>query len=73
MAVKLALTSVTFPVRASRAGLPLRHRTVRLTHFPLLHLAVGADGGDEHRARGFAAEYLPPEWFDKDDSLETTT
>jgi len=72
MAVKLALRSATFHVRNLRARLPFRHGTVTHTHFSLLHLAVDVDT-DGHGGRGFATDYLPPTWFDKDDSLETAT
>ena len=44
-----------------------------LTPFPLLHLAVAVEAADGRRARGSAADHRPPEWFDKDDSLETAT
>jgi hypothetical protein len=72
MAVKLTLRSAAFHVRNVRARLPFRHGTVTLTHFPLLHMAVGVDT-DGPGGRAFATDYLPLTWFDKDDSLETAT
>ena len=37
-----------------------------ISRFPLLHLAVDVEAADGRRARGFAADNLPPKWFDKD-------
>lgn len=66
MAVKITLKSVTFHVRNLRTRLPFRYGIVTLTRFPLLHLAVDVEAADGRRARGFAADNLPPKWFDKD-------
>jgi enolase-like protein len=66
MAVSLALKSATFHVRNLRTRLPFRYGIVTLTRFPLLHLAVDVEAADGRRARGFAADNLPPKWFDKD-------
>jgi hypothetical protein len=64
--VKLALKAVSFHVRVLRTRLPFRYGAVTLTHFPLLHLAVEVEAADGRRARGYAADNLPPKWFDKD-------
>jgi Enolase C-terminal domain-like len=62
----LALKAATFHVRNLRTRLPFRYGIVTLTHFPLLHLAIEVETADGRRGRGFAADNLPPKWFDKD-------
>ena len=64
--MKLALKSASFHVRVLRTRLPFRYGVVTLTHFPLLHLAVDVETADGRRGRGYAADNLPPKWFDKD-------
>jgi hypothetical protein len=64
--VNLALKSASCYLRNLRTRLPFRYGVVTLTHFPLLHLAVVAETADGRLVRGFAAENLPPKWFDKD-------
>lgn len=66
MSLPLALKAASFHVRLLRTRLPFRYGAVTLTHFPLLHLAVEVEAADGRRARGFAADNLPPKWFDKD-------
>jgi len=62
----VALKAASFHVRSLRTRLPFRYGIVTLTHFPLLHLAVEVETADGRRGRGFAADNLPPKWFDKD-------
>ena len=62
----LALKAASFHVRSLRTRLPFRYGIVTLTHFPLLHLAIEVETADGRRGRGFAADNLPPKWFDKD-------
>jgi Enolase C-terminal domain-like len=66
MSLALALKSASCHLRNLRTRLPFRYGVVTLTHFPLLHLAVEVEAADGRRARGFAADNLPPKWFDKD-------
>ena len=66
MSLPLALRAASCHLRNLRTRLPFRYGAVTLTRFPLLHLAVEAEAGDGRRARGFAADNLPPKWFDKD-------
>jgi hypothetical protein len=66
VSLPLALKSTSFHVRLLRTRLPFRYGAVTLTHFPLLHLAVEVETADGRRGRGFAADNLPPKWFDKD-------
>ena len=64
--MKLALKAASFYVRRLCTRLPFRYGAVTLTHFPLLHLAVEVETADGRRGRGYAADNLPPKWFDKD-------
>jgi hypothetical protein len=66
VSVRLALKAASFHVRLLRTRLPFRYGVVTLTHFPLLHLAVEVEAADGRRGRGYAADNLPPKWFDKD-------
>jgi hypothetical protein len=66
VSLPLALRAASCHLRNLRTRLPFRYGAVTLTRFPLLHLAVEAEAGDGRRARGFAADNLPPKWFDKD-------
>ncbi len=66
MSLSLALKSASCHVRNLRTRLPFRYGVVTLTHFPLLHLAVEVETGDGRRGLGYAADNLPPKWFDKD-------
>jgi hypothetical protein len=66
MSLSLALKSGSCYVRNLRTRLPFRYGVVTLTHFPLLHLAVEVETGDGRRGLGYAADNLPPKWFDKD-------
>lgn len=62
----LALKAASFHVRSLRTRLPFRYGIVTLTHFPLLHLAIEVETADGRRGGGYAADNLPPKWFDKD-------
>lgn len=64
--VRLALRSASFHVRNLRTRQPFRYGIVTLTHFPLLHVAIEVEDAAGRRGRGFAADNLPPKWFDKD-------
>jgi hypothetical protein len=66
MAVKLAVKAGSFHVRNLRTRLPFRYGIATLTRFPLLHLALECEDSSGRPATGFAAENLPPKWFDKD-------
>ncbi|MGH7397568.1 MAG: enolase C-terminal domain-like protein [Candidatus Rokuibacteriota bacterium] len=66
MSLALALRGASCHLRNLRTRLPFRYGVVTLTRFPLLHLAVDVEAADGRHARGFAADNLPPKWFDKD-------
>jgi enolase-like protein len=65
VSLALAVTAASCHLRNLRTRLPFRYGAVTLTHFPLLHLALDVEAADGRRARGFAADNLPPKWFDK--------
>jgi hypothetical protein len=66
VSLALAVKAASCHLRNLRTRLPFRYGVVTLTRFPLLHLAVDVEAADGRRARGFAADNLPPKWFDKD-------
>lgn len=66
MSLALAVKAAAAHLRNLRTRLPFRYGVVTLTRFPLLHLEVDVEAADGRRARGFAADNLPPKWFDKD-------
>jgi hypothetical protein len=66
VSLALAVTTASCHLRNLRTRLPFRYGAVTLTQFPLLHLAVDVEAADGRRAGGFAADNLPPKWFDKD-------
>lgn len=66
MSLPLSVKAAAGHVRNLRTRLPFRYGAVTLTRFPLLHLALDVEAADGRRARGFAADNLPPKWFDKD-------
>src|SRR4030095_4752711 len=66
VSLALAVTAASCHLRTLRPRLPFRYGAVTVTHFPLLHLALDVEVADGRRARGFAADSLPPKWFDKD-------
>ena len=60
MRLALAVSAASCHLRNLRTRLPFRYGVVTLTQFPLLHLAVDVETADGRRARGFAADNLPP-------------
>ncbi|MGH7390569.1 MAG: enolase C-terminal domain-like protein [Candidatus Rokuibacteriota bacterium] len=66
MPLALALRDASFHVREVRLRLPFRFGVITVTEATLLHLAITAESDGGGRARGFAADFLAPKWFDKD-------
>ncbi len=66
MPLALALRDASFHVRDVRLRLPFRFGVITVTEATLLHLAISAETAGGHRARGYAADFLAPKWFDKD-------
>ncbi len=64
--MRLRPASASFYVRNLRTRLPFRFGVFTLRAVPLLHVALEVEAADGRTARGFAAENLMPQWFDKD-------
>ena len=56
-------------MRNVRTRMPFKYGVAILTSVPILHVVVNATV-EGKRARGVAADILPPKWFDKDPGKE---
>ena len=70
MAEAIALKETRFYMRNVRTRMPFRYGAATLVSVPILHVGVTAELGDSTPARGWAADILPPKWFDKDPAKE---
>ena len=70
MAEAVALKEARFYMRNVRTRMPFRYGAATLVSVPILHVGVTAELGDSTLARGWAADILPPKWFDKDPAKE---
>ena len=70
MAEAVALKEARFYMRNVRTRMPFRYGAATLVSVPILHVGVTAELGDSTPARGWAADILPPKWFDKDPAKE---
>lgn len=52
-------------LRPVRTRMPFRYGSATLTRVPILHLRALVEAADGRRAEGWAADCLPPGWFDK--------
>ena len=66
MAPALSLKRVRFHVRNVGTRMPFQYGTATLTSVPILHVEGEVEVADQHLATGWAADILPPKWFDKD-------
>lgn len=66
MAVGVAVRDIDFHMRNVRTRMPFRYGVATLTSVPILHVSLTAELADGRRAVGYAADILPPKWFDKD-------
>jgi hypothetical protein len=64
--MRLSVKQIEFFMRNVRTRMPFRYGVATLTSVPILHVAMGAELEDGRRARGVAADILPPKWFDKE-------
>ena len=62
----IAVKDVRFFMRNVRTRMPFKYGVATLTSVPILHLRLDGELGDGRAARGWAADILPPKWFDKD-------
>ena len=70
MAEAIALKETRFYMRNVRTRMPFKYGAATLVSVPILHVGVIAELGDSTPARGWAADILPPKWFDKDPAKE---
>ena len=70
MAEAIALKETRFYMRNVRTRMPFRYGAATLVSVPILHVGVTAELGDSTPAHGWAADILPPKWFDKDPAKE---
>lgn len=64
-AVKIKVGETSFYMRNVRTRMPFKYGVATLTSVPILHLVVSLEV-DGKKVEGFAADILPPKWFDKD-------
>ncbi len=63
---KIAITNTRFFMRNVRTRMPFRYGTAIVQAAPMLHVAMDVELTGGRRAIGYAADALPPKWFDKD-------
>ena len=66
MPEKIAITNTRFFVRNVRTRMPFRYGTAIVLAAPMLHVAMDVELTGGRKAMGYAADVLPPKWFDKD-------
>ena len=66
MVKKVCVRELRFFMRNVRTRMPFKYGSATLTSVPILHLLMEVELEDGTRARGMAADILPPKWFDKD-------
>jgi L-alanine-DL-glutamate epimerase-like enolase superfamily enzyme len=63
---KLRVHEIAFHMRNVRTRMPFRYGVATLTSVPILHVTLNAEIDGGVRCTGYAADILPPKWFDKD-------
>jgi hypothetical protein len=66
MPAKLSIKEIRFFMRNVRTRMPFKYGAATLTSVPILHLSLTAEYADGTTSQGWAADILPPKWFDKD-------
>ena len=66
MAEAISLKETRFLMRNVETRMPFRYGAAALTSVPILHVGVTAELADSTPVHGWAADILPPKWFDKD-------
>jgi hypothetical protein len=66
MPAKPSIKEIRFFMRNVRTRMPFKYGAATLTSVPILHLSLTAEYADSTTSRGWAADILPPKWFDKD-------
>jgi hypothetical protein len=65
-APKFRLTSCEAALQELHTRMPFRYGNATMTGAPLLMVRLQIESADGKRAMGYAADSLPPRWFDKD-------
>lgn len=68
-AARISIKDVRFFMRNVRTRMPFKYGVATLTSVPILHVRLEGEL-DDRRAQGWAADILPPKWFDKDSEKE---
>ena len=66
MSERVAIKDVQLFMRNVRTRMPFKYGVATLTSVPILHVRLEAELADGTVAVGYAADILPPKWFDKD-------
>jgi hypothetical protein len=67
---KIAIKQIRFFMRNVRTRMPFKYGVATLTSVPILHLRLDGELENGAAASGWAADILPPKWFDKDPKKE---
>ena len=66
MFAPIAIKDIQFFVRNVRTRMPFRYGTATVRAAPMLRVSMEVELTTGSRATGYAADVLPPKWFDKD-------
>ena len=66
MPEKIAIANIRFFMRNVRTRMPFRYGTATVRAAPMVHVAMDVEVAGGRKAIGYAADVLPPKWFDKD-------
>jgi hypothetical protein len=66
----MRIHEIVFHMRNVRTRMPFRYGVATLTSVPILHVTLNAETHGGVRCLGYAADILPPKWFDKDPAKE---
>ncbi len=67
---RIAIKDIRFFIRNVRTRMPFKYGVATLTSVPILHLRLEGELSGGQLATGWAADILPPKWFDKDPQKE---
>ena len=67
---RIAIKDIRFFMRNVRTRMPFKYGVATLTSVPILHLRLEGELDGGQFAKGWAADILPPKWFDKDPKKE---
>ena len=70
MPEEVRINQIDFYMRNVHTRMPFKYGMATLTAVPILHVLMQVEWADGRRAKGVAADILPPKWFDKDPAKE---